>query len=300
MLLPIPFNNPYTYSDHSGVDFPRPRGEHFRASGNGVVGLRSSNPRGGNLVWVDYDDLPRGAGVAYAHLDNYIDSPPVGTRVTEGTVLGRVGNSGRSTGPHLHMEVNGHASTAGFWRFFDRNRVVSQGSTAGEEQEPAKAGNEDDTMMMLKIIAGGSTHLAALGEGVFKHFKAGEPIERIVAASGSTWQAIDISELPAFLATYGCDTSIWDFRDANGNSVPFSSPGAQFVVVDPLSGKAQSGNTWTATGVIRASQATAITDSQVKAIADAVAAQIGQSGATIDYGKVADSVRDRFRTDPLK
>lgn len=127
-MLPIPFGNPATYAGHSGVDFAQPRGTIFRASGSGVVGRRSSNARGGNLVWVDYDGYP---GVAYAHLDDYRDSPPVGSRVREGDVLGHVGNSGHSTGPHLHVEVYGNATTAGFWRFFTAARVVGAGSAAG-------------------------------------------------------------------------------------------------------------------------------------------------------------------------
>lgn len=143
-MLPMPFNNPATYAGHSGVDFPQPRGAIFRASGSGVIGLRSRNPRGGNLVWVDYDGYP---GVAYAHLDNYTDSPPVGTRVRQGDVIGRVGNSGHSTGPHLHVEIYGHATTAGFWKFFDRNRVVGAGSAAGGSAvRPQKQENDMGTL----------------------------------------------------------------------------------------------------------------------------------------------------------
>lgn len=126
--LPIPFDNPATYPGHSGVDFAQPRGTPFCASGPGVIGRRNSTARGGNIVWVDYDGYP---GVAHAHLDDYTDSPAVGTRVYEGDVIGRVGNSGFSTGPHLHVEVYGHATTAGFWRFFDRNRVVGAGVPSG-------------------------------------------------------------------------------------------------------------------------------------------------------------------------
>lgn len=126
--LPIPFGNPATYPGHSGVDFPQPRGTVFRASAPGVVGLRSSNSRGGNMVWLDYDGYP---GVAYAHLDDYRDSPPVGTRVNEGDIIGRVGNTGNSTGPHLHVEVFGHATTDGFWQFFNPNRVVGGGGGGG-------------------------------------------------------------------------------------------------------------------------------------------------------------------------
>ncbi|MDL9978854.1 M23 family metallopeptidase [Microbacterium sp. ASV49] len=125
MKLPIPFDDPATYPGHSGVDFAQPRGTRFRASGDGAVTLRRTTPAGGNMIWVEYDALPTGAGVGYAHMDSWTDCPTVGTRVTEGTVLGRVGSSGHSTGPHLHVEVAGHATTAGFWEFFDPIRVIS-------------------------------------------------------------------------------------------------------------------------------------------------------------------------------
>lgn len=154
MSLPIPFGNPYTYAGHSGVDFPQPRGTVFRASGPGTVSFRSKNERGGNMVWVDYDGYP---GVAYAHLDNYDLTPPQGTRVKEGDALGRVGMSGNTTGPHLHVEVYGNATTAGFWKFFDRNRVVqssnpSGGSTPVTPNNPAPAGAKEEEEMKPFIV----------------------------------------------------------------------------------------------------------------------------------------------------
>lgn len=161
--LPIPFDNPATYVGHSGVDFPKPRGTIVKASGPGRIGLRSSNARGGLLVWVDYDGFP---GVGYAHLDDYRDSPPVGTRVREGDTVCRVGNSGFSTGPHLHMEVDGHATTAGFWRFFDRNKVVGQGTPAGGGGAPLPKPDEkaqEDTTMYLFSETNGSFYLAKPG-----------------------------------------------------------------------------------------------------------------------------------------
>lgn len=136
--LPIPFGNPATYPGHSGVDYPQARGTLFRASGPGKVTLRNYNSRAGNMVWVEYDAMPSQNGVAYAHLDNYNDSPPVGTRVVEGTVLGRVGNTGNSTGPHLHSEVNGYATTDGYWKWFDPNRVVQGGGGGGGTPGPSQ------------------------------------------------------------------------------------------------------------------------------------------------------------------
>lgn len=132
--MPVPFGNGQTYNGHSGYDFPAPRGTIIPASGSGTIGLRNSTPRGGNIVWVDYDDMPRGAGVAYAHLDSYQDSPPVGSRVSYGSPVARVGMSGNTTGPHAHLEVYGHASSAGFLQFFDLNNVV--GTVRGDVAPP--------------------------------------------------------------------------------------------------------------------------------------------------------------------
>lgn len=140
--LPIPFSNPYTYPGHSGIDFPQKRGTPFRASGPGRVTTRSKNLRGGYYVWVQYDGGPL---VGYHHMDSHNGVPAVGTRVSEGTLLGYVGSLGQySTGPHLHSEVSGHRTTDGYWQFFDRNRVVGQAAPASN---PAPAGEVGDEFM---------------------------------------------------------------------------------------------------------------------------------------------------------
>lgn len=144
-LLPIPFDNPYTYTGHSGVDFPQPEGTPFRASGPGVVSSIDYSFTAGHTVWVKYDNGPN---VGYCHMDSRTTDVRVGERVYEGTVLGRVGKLGkRSTGYHLHVEVAGHATTAGFWRFFTRDRVVGQGAPAGgETSRPVVVTKEWDEM----------------------------------------------------------------------------------------------------------------------------------------------------------
>lgn len=136
--LPMPFGNPATYVGHSGIDYPQNRGTPFRASGDGTVTLRRTTTNGGNMIWVEYDAFPTTNGVGYAHMDNWNQCPPVGARVKEGDILGLVGSSGRSTGPHLHSEVAGYATTDGYWKFFDKNRVVGQGSSSGGTTPPTK------------------------------------------------------------------------------------------------------------------------------------------------------------------
>lgn len=131
--LPIPFDNPATYEGHSGVDYPQPRGTVFRASGPGTVTTLGRNARGGFYIWVQYDDSGL---VGYHHMDSHDGCPDPWTRVDEGTRLGYVGNTGNSTGPHLHSEVSGAATTDGYWRFFDSERVVGQGQPSGGGSAP--------------------------------------------------------------------------------------------------------------------------------------------------------------------
>lgn len=122
-MLPIPFDNPATYEGHSGVDYGQPRGTPFYASGPGTVTWLGFNPRGGNFIWVKYDGYP---AVGYHHMDSHSGCPPVGARVGEGSLLGYVGSTGNSTGPHLHSEVEGHATTGGYWRFFTPDQIVGE------------------------------------------------------------------------------------------------------------------------------------------------------------------------------
>lgn len=136
--LPIPFGNPATYKGHSGVDYPGHAGEVIRASGPGSVVSRGRNDRGGFYVWIQYDNGPL---VGYHHMNSHLGVPSLRDRVDIGSQLGFVGWSGRVVPPgragvHLHSEVSGHATTAGYWKFFDPNRVVGSGSSAGGGEVP--------------------------------------------------------------------------------------------------------------------------------------------------------------------
>ncbi|QZD98612.1 endolysin [Microbacterium phage Jemerald] len=123
-----------------------------------------------------------------------------------------------------------------------------------------KSNEEDNIMLMLEIKAGRSgTHQVALGDKVFRHFIQSDSPNRIkdIERSADDWQQIDITELPRFLWTHGCDLSIWDFRDANGKSITMDTPGAQFCVLNPLDGSVRPGNMWSAENANRAERARA-------------------------------------------
>jgi len=145
-MLPIPFNNPATYAGHSGVDYAGHSGDPIPASGPGKVVSRGRNDRGGFNIWVQYDGGPL---VGYHHMNSHEGCPSVGERVTLGQRLGYVGWSGRvfpagRDGAHLHSEVSGHATTAGYWRFFDRTRVVGAVAAGGSSSKPTPTKPEPD------------------------------------------------------------------------------------------------------------------------------------------------------------
>jgi murein DD-endopeptidase MepM/ murein hydrolase activator NlpD len=85
---------------HPGIDISTPRGTSVVAPADGVVTFRGVRGAYGKAIVVDH-----GYGIVtrFAHLDGYDVRP--GQRVHRGDVLGFVGNTGRSTAPHLHYEV---------------------------------------------------------------------------------------------------------------------------------------------------------------------------------------------------
>ncbi|WP_259313929.1 peptidoglycan-binding protein [Capillimicrobium parvum] len=86
---------------HTGLDYPLPYGAPVAATGVGVVAFAGWNSGGyGNLVVVRHR---LGFETWYAHLSSITTS--VGASVSGGTVIGHVGSTGHSTGPHLHFEV---------------------------------------------------------------------------------------------------------------------------------------------------------------------------------------------------
>jgi len=85
-------------SQHKGLDLRGSAGTSVLAAADGTVALVEELYFSGNVVYVDH-----GLGLfsMYAHLSAFDVRP--GQRVSRGQVLGRVGSTGRSTGPHLHL-----------------------------------------------------------------------------------------------------------------------------------------------------------------------------------------------------
>jgi murein DD-endopeptidase MepM/ murein hydrolase activator NlpD len=88
---------------HAGVDFAAPRGTPIYAAGDGTVKRANYFGSFGNYVLIRHAN---GYETAYAHLNGFARGIKAGTRVRQGQVIGYVGTTGRSTGPHLHYEVH--------------------------------------------------------------------------------------------------------------------------------------------------------------------------------------------------
>ncbi|MEL7283767.1 MAG: M23 family metallopeptidase, partial [Pseudomonadota bacterium] len=93
---------------HKGTDFAAPTGTPIYAAGNGVVERASRYGGYGHYIRIRH---AKGYKTAYAHLSRYGRGIKSGRRVKQGDIIGYVGSTGASTGPHLHYEVykNGKA-----------------------------------------------------------------------------------------------------------------------------------------------------------------------------------------------
>lgn len=87
---------------HEGVDFAGPMGTPIIAAGDGTVMQKGWNGGYGHYVRIQHN---REFSTAYAHLSRYHKNLRVGQKIRQGEVIGYLGSTGLSTGPHLHYEV---------------------------------------------------------------------------------------------------------------------------------------------------------------------------------------------------
>ena len=88
---------------HNGLDFLAPIGTPVTAALGGSVLEAKFNGEWGNRIFLDHGG---GVETTYSHLSRYADSIAEGACVRPGDVIGYVGNTGLSAGPHLHFEVH--------------------------------------------------------------------------------------------------------------------------------------------------------------------------------------------------
>ncbi|MGO4621213.1 M23 family metallopeptidase [Ensifer sp. 2YAB10] len=134
----LPFGNPSPASDitsdfgnrldpflgrlalHAGIDFRATVGTRIRAAAPGTVTNAGLTGGYGNMVEIDHGN---GVSSRYAHLSAVLVK--VGDQVKEGEVIAKSGNTGRSTGPHLHYEVRLNGEAVDPMRFIDASRKLA-------------------------------------------------------------------------------------------------------------------------------------------------------------------------------
>ncbi|WP_338583437.1 peptidoglycan DD-metalloendopeptidase family protein [Pseudomonas sp. MAG733B] len=91
---------------HKGVDYAAPRGTPIKAAGDGKVLLAGRRGGYGNTVIIQHGNTYR---TLYGHMQGFAKGVQTGSNVKQGQVIGYIGTTGLSTGPHLHYEfqVNG-------------------------------------------------------------------------------------------------------------------------------------------------------------------------------------------------
>lgn len=89
-------------SPHTGVDYAAPIGTPVMSIGDGVVVSAGYKGPNGNMVKIKHNSVYTSA---YLHLSRYGKGIKAGTRVKQGQIIGYVGNTGRSTGPHLDFRI---------------------------------------------------------------------------------------------------------------------------------------------------------------------------------------------------
>tara|TARA_B100001175_G_scaffold6763_1_gene5277 strand:- start:1526 stop:2824 length:1299 start_codon:yes stop_codon:yes gene_type:complete len=87
---------------HTGTDFAAPKGTPIMASGDGIITRAKWCGGGGNCVKIKHNTTYQ---TVYAHMSKFGRGIKKGVRVKQGQIIGYVGSTGLSTGPHLHYEV---------------------------------------------------------------------------------------------------------------------------------------------------------------------------------------------------
>lgn len=137
---------------HTGVDFAAPIGTPIFASGNGTVLTAGWHSGYGRRVEIQHAN---GYVTAYNHLSGFARGMTEGVRVRQGQVIGYLGSSGLSTGPHLHYEVmvNSH--------FVDPMRVKLARTREMDGKMLAEFRRERDRIDSIRAKAPNATRVAA-------------------------------------------------------------------------------------------------------------------------------------------
>jgi murein DD-endopeptidase MepM/ murein hydrolase activator NlpD/phage-related minor tail protein len=152
------------HGGHNGIDFATPTGTPVAAAGGGRVSMAGwSAGGGGNEIHIDH---PNGLQTWYAHLSSF--AAKAGEMVSAGQMIGKVGSTGNSTGPHLHyMVLNG-----GWPNFTNPAAYLDGGGEAGAGWNPI-SGIIDGLLGKFKEAFPAAGMVADLAIGVGKKLLTG-------------------------------------------------------------------------------------------------------------------------------
>lgn len=138
------------YTTHYGVDYAAPSGTPVHAIGDGVVISAGWSGGGGNMVKIRHNSV---YSTAYLHLKAYGSGIRTGTYVRQGDVIGYVGSTGLSTGPHLDFRV---------WK---NNAPVNPLTLESPSVEPVKKEQMDAFLALSNEIVTGLNNIQLRGFG---------------------------------------------------------------------------------------------------------------------------------------
>ncbi len=121
---------------HSGLDFKGPRGAPIYAAAKGRVTYVGGKSGYGKTVEISHGN---GLMTRYAHMSNY--AAKVGQTVEAGDVIGAIGSTGRSTGPHLHFEVRINERAVNPRPFLEKAPNVLKEARSGTRSTPQQKSN---------------------------------------------------------------------------------------------------------------------------------------------------------------
>lgn len=123
---------------HTGLDFKGPIGTAILAAADGTVTSAGWQGGYGNCIEITHEN---GLVTRYAHMSGF--TVAMGQKVTRGTQIGRMGSTGRSTGPHLHFEVRLNGAAINPMKFLEANpNVLEIQAVAGNRTAGRAAGSK--------------------------------------------------------------------------------------------------------------------------------------------------------------
>jgi murein DD-endopeptidase MepM/ murein hydrolase activator NlpD len=141
---------------HGGIDIAAPTGTPVYASMDGTISRQYRSSSYGNVIYINHPD---GRATRYAHLSRFAAGTGAGAVVKQGQLIGYVGSTGVSTGPHLHFEVReGHAQrspTADPMKFIGpaREMLAQQEKEVKEAERGDDIGDQDFSLEGVDTIA---------------------------------------------------------------------------------------------------------------------------------------------------